>query len=278
MPRTIIALAITLLTCIARADNLKFKDGTALDCTIVQQSPDRVAILFHSALLRIQTSSVQELTRDEKQDAEAVPRLWTDSSGTFHTSATFERSEDGKVKLHNADNKDIVVPLEKLSEADRQYVAGLLAQQKTNSSTSRSRTPAFKEVVLKLGARDWADGLRQIPATVIDTGVMRNVPYKSFHAGSDYEVNVYGDPESPAGFEIGIRGALLADDQAKANCVDFVSSLMRNDADKAAVRGLDLAKDLAVFKDLTFEVTPPTAEDAYGGWWVSVYSEPALNS
>jgi hypothetical protein len=276
MPRMIIATAIALLASIARADNLKFKDGTALDCTIIQQSPDRVAILFHSAVLRISTSSIQELTRSEKEPAEAVPRSWTDSSGTFHISAVFVKSADGKVTLHKDDNKDIVVPLEKLSDADRQYVAGLLAQQK--NSTSGSRIAGFKDIVVKLGAHDWADGLRQIPATVIDTGVMRNVPYKSFRAGNDYEVNVYGDPESPAGFEIGIRGALLADDRAKANCVDFISSLMRNDADKATVRGLDLVKDLTVFKDLTFEITPPTAEDAYGGWWVSVYSEPALNS
>jgi hypothetical protein len=28
---------------------------------------------------------------------------------------------------------------------------------------------------------------------------------------------------------------------------------------------------------LTFEVTPETAEDAYGGWWVSVYDELALD-
>ena len=39
--------------------------------------------------------------------------------------------------------------------------------------------------------------------------------------------------------------------------------------------GLDA--DKKVRDGLTFEITPPTAEDAYGGWWVSVYDEKALD-
>ena len=107
---------------------------------------------------------------------------------------------------------------------------------------------------------------------------MRNVPYKSFRAGTAYEINVYGDPQSPSGFEIGVRGALLSDDKAKASCVEFICSLLSDSTDIATVKALKLEKDLVTRKELTFEITPPTAEDAYGGWWVSVYSEPSLNS
>ena len=28
---------------------------------------------------------------------------------------------------------------------------------------------------------------------------------------------------------------------------------------------------------MTFEITPSTAEDAYGGWWISVYGEAGLD-
>lgn len=66
-------------------------------------------------------------------------------------------------------------------------------------------------------------GLVQIPATVIDKGVLRNVPYKSYRAG-DYEVNVYGDPDQPARVEIGVYRSLLTSQDAKHNCVDFLTS------------------------------------------------------
>jgi hypothetical protein len=142
---------------------------------------------------------------------------------------------------------------------------------------STNPLPNYAATIIRLAAQDWATGLRQIPATVIDAGILKNVPYKSQRAGGDYEINVYGDPANPAGFEIGIRGKLLDDEQAKKNCVEFVASLLSNSEDKATVRGLKIAKDLIVRNDLTFEITPSTAEDAYGGWWVSVYGEAGLD-
>jgi hypothetical protein len=48
--------------------------------------------------------------------------------------------------------------------------------------------------------------------------------------------------------------------------------------DRSAVWLLNQQADLKKQNDLTFEITPPTAEDAYMGWWVSVYSEKLLNS
>lgn len=40
---------------------------------------------------------------------------------------------------------------------------------------------------------------------------------------------------------------------------------------------VNLTKDLETNDDFTFEITPPTADDAYNGWWISVYSEKQLN-
>lgn len=152
------------------------------------------------------------------------------------------------------------------------------ARETPASSARATRFPDYRALVLRLATQQWATDLRQIPATVIDVGVMRNVPYKSHRAGRDYEINVYGDPDSPAGFEIGIRGGLLADHSAKANCVDFVRSLLPDANDKSAVTKLKLDKDLVTRDGLTFEVTPTTDEDSYGGWWVSTYSTRALDA
>ncbi len=125
-------------------------------------------------------------------------------------------------------------------------------------------------------AKAWARDLRQIPSTVIDKGVLRNVPYTSYRAG-EYELNVYGDPSAPAGFEIGIHKELLKSAAAKKNCFDLVAGLLADAADRALLATLKQDADKKIRAGITFEVTPPTAEDAYGGWWVSVYSEPALD-
>jgi hypothetical protein len=47
--------------------------------------------------------------------------------------------------------------------------------------------------------------------------------------------------------------------------------------DRTVLRSLKLSQDVKQRAGLTFEVTPETAEDAYGGWWVSVYDVPALD-
>jgi hypothetical protein len=180
--------------------------------------------------------------------------------------------DDGRTVtvLHNAS-------LLRFPRSDVEVVKDTTADRGERSSTSASRLPNYAATIVRLAAQEWATELRQIPATVIDTGVMRNVPYKSHRAGGDYEMNVYGDPANPAGIEIGVRGKLLDDEQAKKNCVEFVVSLLSNPDDKAIVRGLKVAKDLIVRDGLTFEITPSTAEDAYGGWWVSVYGEAELD-
>jgi hypothetical protein len=139
-----------------------------------------------------------------------------------------------------------------------------------------ARLPSYANVLVELGKQDWATGLRQIPATVIDTGVLKFVPYKSQRAG-EYEVNVYGDPAKPAGFEIGIGGKSLDDAEAKRNCVEFVASLLSNADDRATLRGLDLKQDKQTRDGLTFEITPVAGADSYGGWWVSVYDEAELD-
>lgn len=125
-------------------------------------------------------------------------------------------------------------------------------------------------------AAPWGKNLKQIPSTVIDTGVLRHVPYASYRA-DDYEVNVYGDPAAPACFEIGIHGALLKSAEAKRRCVEFVSGLLGDASDRQILASLKMEVDKQMRAGLTFEVTPPTAPDAYGGWWISVYSEKELD-
>jgi hypothetical protein len=141
-----------------------------------------------------------------------------------------------------------------------------------------TRLPDYPSVAKTVAKRSWATDLKQIPATVINVGAFRNVPYKSHRAGREYEINVYGDPESPAGFEVGLHRAPADGNEAKENCIECVCRLLGDRADQQVVHGLNREKSLTTRNGVTFEITPPTDPDAYGGWWVSVYDEKALDA
>jgi hypothetical protein len=135
------------------------------------------------------------------------------------------------------------------------------------------RLARWDKAVETAAARPWGVDLRQIPATVIDKGVLKNVPYISHRAG-DYELNLYGDPDAPAGLEIGLPRARSA--EAKKECLEVLASLLSDPEDVKRLRSLSLAQDRQERAGLVFEVTPETAEDAYGGWWITVYDAKAL--
>jgi len=113
---------------------------------------------------------------------------------------------------------------------------------------------------------------------VVTTGTLANVPYQSFRCGPNgvFEMNIYGDPDHPAGVEMGVYAPLTADDSAKTRCLDFVASMMGDKTDIAVLRQLNREKDLIKRGGLSLEVTPPTADDSMGGWWVSVYLDDAI--
>jgi hypothetical protein len=118
-----------------------------------------------------------------------------------------------------------------------------------------SRLPSAEEVLAALGRQTWMTNIEQIPATVIDKGVLKNVPYTSHRAG-DYEINVYGNPDAPACVEIGIYRQLLDDPAAKQQCVAFMSSLLGKER-AAALAKLNREKDAVTVGDWTLEITPP---------------------
>ncbi|HLY10258.1 MAG TPA: hypothetical protein VKW04_13205 [Planctomycetota bacterium] len=151
-------------------------------------------------------------------------------------------------------------------------LAAVLSAQEPPGKTLPTRTRCRQT----LSVKPWAKGLKQIPSTVIDKGVLKNVPYTSYRAG-EYELNIYGDPDAPACFEIGVNGALVSNLEARRNCYDVVSAILNDSGATAFLKSLKPEGDKKVRGGVTYEITPPTAEDAYGGWWISIYSEPLLD-
>jgi hypothetical protein len=135
------------------------------------------------------------------------------------------------------------------------------------------RLPQFAAVIGAVSTR-WTTTLQQVPATVVDEGVLRHVPYVSHRAGN-VEINVYGDPEAPSCIEVGLKAPSEAD---KQDLRGFIAGVLPQPADQQTAAGLALDAAKVESAGLTFEVTPDTAPDAYGAWWVSIYDVAALDA
>ncbi len=141
-----------------------------------------------------------------------------------------------------------------------------------------NRLADFNACVSLIASEPWATNLTQIAATVIDKGAMRNVPYASMRFGSKlaYELNVYGDLKDPAAVEVGVYPDLDPGPEAKVRCMRILSQCLGDPADRETVSKLSLESDRRSREGFTLEITPATADDAYGAWWISVYSERKL--
>lgn len=177
----------------------------------------------------------------------------------------------------SSDNGEVTVRLKSGSLSLPQSQIESIKKAPTTAPTDPNILPGWTGILPKAISTDWGGSLKQIPATVIDNGNLKNVPYYSYRAG-DYEINIYGDPESPAGVEIGIYNELLTSEKAKANCQNFILSVIGDNDRKSAVKALGMNVGSLTANGWTVEVTPETAPDAYKGWWISVYSIGALDS
>ncbi len=147
-------------------------------------------------------------------------------------------------------------------------VFGGCATTSSANADFQTRLPNLEAVVKAARAQPWGADLKQIPATVIDVGELASVPYLSF-AGTDIELNVYGDPAKPAGVEIGTRSE---SPETRAAVKNFLGSLL-NEADRKPLETIPEGQEV-VADGLALEITPPTAADGFGAWWVTA-SHPA---
>lgn len=135
--------------------------------------------------------------------------------------------------------------------------------------------PPWRMIVQDLRTDDTIRSFRQIPATSIDNGYLKNIPYLSFKINDRVEMNVYGDPNHPACIEFGIyeRGEKIT--QFKKIIRAYLAGILTNRKEVGALYSLDEKGGQIQVGNFIFRVNPPTAPDAYGGWWLSIY-DPAL--
>jgi hypothetical protein len=109
-------------------------------------------------------------------------------------------------------------------------------------------------------------GLEPIPATVIDVGIFKNVPYQSFSNGR-VELNGYGDPANLVALEAGTHES---DEVLKRCIIQFLSEQTLSASDGARVAQAPFVQRSESVDGLTVETTTPEAADACGAWWLSL--------
>ncbi len=138
--------------------------------------------------------------------------------------------------------------------------------------------PSWRVIANDLRTRDRIKSLVEIPATTIDNGEFKNVPYMSFRANEDIELNIYGDPNDPAGIELGIYGAHSGNTKLRKVLRSYLAGFMTNRKELEALYAIDLNGGIREAGDLTVEITPKSAADAYGAWWISLYNRKDLDA
>ncbi len=147
----------------------------------------------------------------------------------------------------------------------------------TKAGGPRGRLPDAKAVRRAISGKAWARGIKQIPATVVTKGPFKNVPYVSWRADEDYEINVYGNPEAPVAIEVGLLNMRTRDDAARKNAQAFLAGILATREDREVVEKLGREREDQVREGLTFQVAGPEAEFAYHAWWVRMEDERTMD-
>jgi hypothetical protein len=141
----------------------------------------------------------------------------------------------------------------------------------------QGQLPSWRVIANDLRTHDAVKSLVEIPATVIDVADFKNVPYKSFRVNENVELNIYGDPEDPAGVELGIYGPQSADKKLRKLLRGYLAGFLTTREEIAALYSLGLQKGKTQVGKIVIEITPANAFDAYGAWWVSLYNPHELD-
>jgi hypothetical protein len=141
----------------------------------------------------------------------------------------------------------------------------------------QGQLPSWRVIANDLRTHDAVKSLVEIPATVIDVADFKNVPYKSFRVNENVELNIYGDPEDPAGVELGIYGPQAADKKLRKLLRGYLAGFLTTREEIAALYSLGLQKGKTQVGKIVIEITPANAFDAYGAWWVSLYNPQELD-
>jgi hypothetical protein len=246
-----------------------FKEETG--DTGTSQDPERVPLGAGYAYLR-RVKSGGKTSTSISAEPSGISVLWLVIAASVVLAvigAVFFQSKKASV-VSNPSNQQIAVSSESSAQTPPASPSPAVSEQATPAPVQQHarRAPSYDSALEALARNGYEEKPLQIPATVIDVGILKNVPYLSYRIGNDRELNIYGDPEAPAGIEIGLYRTLLNSNTEKHRCITLLSDIFADlDFGPAKPNGGKILSG-----NWVIEVTMPDEPDAYGGWWVSVYN------
>lgn len=131
--------------------------------------------------------------------------------------------------------------------------------------------PPWRMIVNDLRLHDKIKKFEQIPATVIDVGEFKNVPYQSFRINGDVELNIYGDPDDPAAVEIGVYGSRKNDRKLHAMLRQYLAGYLTSREEIKALYSIPPETGGAADAgDVRLWIMLPDHPEAFDGWWVGI--------
>lgn len=140
------------------------------------------------------------------------------------------------------------------------------------------RLPSWRVMVNDIRNNDAIKSLSQIPATLIDNGYLKNVPYLSFRINDFIEMNVYGNPDHPAAIEFGVYGKGKSSDRIRRVLRSFMAGFLTSRKEVAAIYSIPFSGGEKSAGPYRLRITPPEAPDAYKGWWICLYNPKTLEA
>jgi len=141
----------------------------------------------------------------------------------------------------------------------------------------KNELPSWRSIVHDMRTHDAVRLFEQIPPTTIDNGLLRNIPYLSFRANKNWELNVYGQPEKPVALEFGVYGAAGPDDVTRRTFREFIAGHLHSQEQIAALYSLGPDRREVRAGKLGFRLILPDDPDGYGGTWIVVYRPDSIN-
>ena len=144
--------------------------------------------------------------------------------------------------------------------------------------TDRDALPSWRSIVHDLRTHDGIWRFEQIPPTAIDNGLLRNIPYLSFRANKQWELNVYGDPQKPVAIEFGVYGSVRPGQKTRQLFREFLAGHLHDKNQIRALYSLGPKQRDARGGKLAFRLIAPKDPDGYGGTWIVVYQPELLEA
>ncbi|HLY08441.1 MAG TPA: hypothetical protein VKW04_03945 [Planctomycetota bacterium] len=144
------------------------------------------------------------------------------------------------------------------------------------ASAPEGRLAGWERCFRNIAGTPWGPDLQPLPARLIDSGELKNVPYL-VHAAQDVQIAIYGDPDRPAAIEIGVSGTRRTLDAARKDSADLLASFLTHPEDVTALRSLPLLQGKKESEGLVFETSSEPDSRGRETWWISVLHPAALD-